>query len=302
MGTCWNCNTQVTLKDKETKCDFCGEIIFYKCNNCHYQFEVIDKKTKKKLKECKLCGYFICPECGVCYYNCDKYEWEKEILKILRPEITQGIFPNLGLKVNKIIEYFENVNNGINRKSCPERNVPISYAKGKIKSLRLKFLGFKAKNKKDQEAFLKRIDEITNINLGKITTVTTSREDGTYGQEYRDAFNFLVCLGKYEINKRTILKDGKKIEHDIFIRCEKGICPFLLPNEKLTINKCPKCSNVYSKSQVYCSLCKPYKTGKNKGELIKLKESRSNLDGCQVYRGDFKKVINGKSNQRGKKN
>ena len=78
MGTCWNCNTQITLGEKRTNCDNCGSIIFYRCNSCSHEFEVLDKKTKKKLKECKLCGFFICSNCGVCSWSCDKYKWERK--------------------------------------------------------------------------------------------------------------------------------------------------------------------------------------------------------------------------------
>lgn len=27
MGTCWNCNTEITLKEGRTNCDVCGEIL-----------------------------------------------------------------------------------------------------------------------------------------------------------------------------------------------------------------------------------------------------------------------------------
>ena len=82
MGTCWSCGTEISLRDERTKCDVCGNILFYKCNNCKFEFEIENKKTKKRLKECKLCGYFICPNCETCLTQCVKYDWEKEILKM----------------------------------------------------------------------------------------------------------------------------------------------------------------------------------------------------------------------------
>ena len=55
MGTCWSCVTELSLQDGQTTCDNCGEIVYYKCNNCKEEFKVEDKESKKRLKECKLC-------------------------------------------------------------------------------------------------------------------------------------------------------------------------------------------------------------------------------------------------------
>jgi len=286
MGTCWNCQTQVTLQEGQTNCDSCKEIIFYHCNSCGEKFEIIDKKTKNKLEECKLCGYFKCPHCDVCYHGCKKYEWQKEILKILRKTIPLHQFPALPQTANEIVKYFELQKISIDRKNCAERNVPISYAKSRIKSLLAKFEGFRVKDKLDREAFLKRVDEITEKPIETILTVNETREKGSYGQEYRDAFNLLVCLGKLEIKKVKKNVNGEVIEYEVFVRCEKGSCKYLAQDD-LIINYCPICKKVYPKEQIICSNCPPNKKGKNKGEQRQLKKRLNNKDTCQMYRGLF---------------
>ena len=206
MGTCWNCNTEITLGEERTKCDVCGCVLFYKCNSCKLEFKIEDKNTKKKLKECKLCGYFICPNCNICSITCNKYEWEREILMILKPEITQGNHPELIEKIKHIIKYFEEEKGGQEQRVCPERKVLISYAKNRIKGLLAKVEGFRIKNIEDKNAFLKRLDEVTEKPIGSELKISEIREDGSYGQEYRDAFNLLVCLGRLKIEKNYLKK------------------------------------------------------------------------------------------------
>ncbi len=286
MGTCWNCNTELSLEKDQTNCDSCGEIIFYRCNSCKEGFTVEDKKSKKKLQECKLCGFFKCPHCDICYWDCKKFKWEIEILKILRPEVTQGNCPNVLTKVKEIVNYFESEKISVDRKSCPERNVPITYAKTKIKNLLAKFEGFRVKDEEDREAFLKRMDEITDRFVGSELTVSSEREKGSYGQEYRDAFNLSVCLGRFEIVRKK--KQDSEEEYDVFVRCEKEPCKFLA-QEDLVINECKNCKKRFLKGIKYCDVCQPYKKGKEVGKLRKLKERLNNNDTCQMYRGYFKK-------------
>lgn len=288
MGTCWNCNTQLSLQRDQTNCDNCGEIVFYKCNDCHQEFEVKDKKGK--LEECKMCGYFKCPHCGVCSWSCERYNWEREIIKILRPEITQASVPNLAQKVREIVNYVEFQKLSTDRMNCPIRGVPVSYAKNRIKSLLAKFEGFRVKDEDDREAFLKRFDEITETEIGTEMTVTSSREKGSYGQEYRDAFNLAVCFGKFEIQKRKH-KDSEQ-EYEVFVRCENGACP-KLARDDLIINHCPNCKTIYPLDATVCSKCKPYQKGKQQGKLRELKKRLNNKDTCQSYRGSF--VKNGKA-------
>ncbi len=286
MGTCWNCETQVTLGEERTDCDNCQEVIFYHCNSCKERFEVLDKKTKKKLIECKLCGYFKCPSCEVCYTLCDRYEWEREILRELKPEITTGNYPNLLEKVKNILLILEKTKSGIERKNCPERNIPISYAKGKIKMLLARIRGFRVKNENDQRRFNERIKEITDISLGTKLKISDIREDGTYGQEYRDAFNLLVCLGKLKIIKQSFEENDSKIIYDIYLRIDNQPCKFL-DVKNLIINECQKCRKRFPSEFLYCNICPPIKKGDNKGEQWKLKKRVNDKDTCQVYRGSF---------------
>lgn len=286
-GGCWNCSKQFKLEEKETHCDNCGILTRWWCNGCKKPFDVEDKDTKEKLKECKLCGYFICPHCETCLSTCEKWEWQKEILNILKKDIPIGKYPSLPKRAKEITELVINKKISIERKICPERGVPISYAHGKIKSLLAKFEGFRVKNELDKEAFLKRIDEITNIEIGKGVTVTSARENGTYGQEYRDAFNLAVCLGQFKIEKRTREKSGNT--YDIFIRCENGPCKFLA-RDVLIITYCEKCKKRFPKGTLVCDECIPYLKGKNKGKLRILKERLNSDDVCQCYRGLFNKI------------
>ncbi len=284
MGTCWNCNKQVSLGKDEINCDNCGEVLFYRCNSCKEQFEIIDKKTKEKLEECKLCGYFKCPECGVCSRGCTKYLWQREILRIIKETVPIGQYPTLPATAIKIVDFFEEQKISLDRKFCPERNVPISYAKFRIKSLLAKFEGFRVKDTEDREAFLTRFDEITENLVGTELTVNATREKGSYGQEYRDAFNLGVCLGKFMIVKKK--KVDSEEEYDVFVRCEKKPCKFLA-RENLVINYCETCKKVFPKGAEYCDVCLPYIKGKEKGQRRKLREKLNNKDTCQCYRGDF---------------
>jgi hypothetical protein len=285
MGTCWNCDTQLSLGEDETHCDNCGEIVFYKCNSCKEGFEIVDKATKKKLPECSLCGFFKCPHCGVCSWTCKRYDWEKSILRILLPEINQSQFKNLPEKIRAIVNFLEEQKISPDRKNCPERGVPITYAKTRIKSLLAKVEGFRVKNERDRDAFVARMNELIELPLETGKTVSATREAGSYGQEYRDAFNLLVCLGKFKIERKTN-KEGD--EYDLFIRCDQPACKYLA-RDTLIVNKCPQCKKIYPRGVKFCSECKPYQKGKNKGELVQLKEGLSNKDTCQCYRGYFTK-------------
>lgn len=282
MGTCWNCNTQLTLEDEQTKCDNCGAIINYICNNCKEKFLVEDKETKKKLKDCNLCGYFKCPNCDVCSWDCDKYKWERKILKILSPEVTQVNCPHVLEKVREVVRYFEDVKSSSKRMTCI-KNVPITYAKSRVKSLLAKMEGFRVKDENDRSAFTRRLDEVRNLEVGKKLTVKQIREKGSYGQEYRDAFNLLVCLGKLKI---TWTKNKQGEEYALYERVEESSCRFLA-QEDLIINECEKCKTRYPLTITSCDKCGYKKKGKNKGELFQTKKRLNNHDTCQMYRGDF---------------
>jgi len=280
MGTCWSCNKQVSLSKEQTKCDTCGETLFYSCNNCKNEFTVENKN--QKLLECKLCGYFFCPNCGVCSYNCKRYIWQDTIMKILAPEFSFMKYPILKSKIEKIINYIIEEKTSNKRKECIN-NIPITYAKGRIKSLMVKLDGFRVKNIKDRDAFVKRVQELTDRVIGFKTTISNIREEGSYGQEYRDAFNLLVCLGKMQITWIPATED--KPEYALYERVDNSPCKYL-SKEELVINECEKCKKRYPQEIIECSNCF-YKKGKNKGSNVKTKKRLNNCDTCQMYRGDF---------------
>lgn len=287
MGTCWNCEIQITLKDERTDCDNCKEILRYWCNACKQPFDIKDKKTRKTLNECKLCGYFHCPSCGCCSWTCKKFDWEAKIYKKLLPEISQLKYPTLTKKVQEIVEFFIDAKTNVDRKSCSERNVSITYAKNRIKSLSAKFEGFRIKNENDRNAFLERLKEITDLEIGEERTVTNVRENGSYGQEYRDAFNLAVCMGEFEIMIKKDEKTNK--EYSVFVRCKKERCPHFNLKD-LIITECKTCKKRYPRHTKICTICPPYSKGKRKGQLRELNERLSDKDTCQMYRGNFKHV------------
>ncbi len=288
MGTCWNCNTQISLGEERTRCDNCHTILYYHCNNCSKRFNVEDKKTKKKLVECKLCGYFKCPYCQICSWNCAKYMWEIDILKILKPEITQGNTPIIMKKVREIVNLFEQIRGGKERRIYSERKVLISYAKYRIKSLLAKVEGFRVKDEDDRDAFLKRLEEVTDKDMGTELKITDIREDGSYGQEYRDAFNLSVCMGKLKIEKKSFEKDGETIEYDSYIRIEGEPCKYLAQDD-LILNECKTCKKRYNSNVKFCSICPPYTKGNNAGQFRKLKKRLNDKDICQLPRSSFHK-------------
>lgn len=289
MGSCWKCNAQVTLQENQVNCDSCSSLIRYWCNSCTEPFDVLDSKEMKRLRECNICGFFVCPNCSVCYDGCEKYDWQKDILRILSEDIPIGKYPSLPNKVWQIVQYIENIKSSRERKTC-HNGVPISYSKSRIKQLWAKVEGFKVKNIKDREEFLKRIDDATNLPLGTEITIENIREDGNYGQEYRDALNFLVCLGKFQIKW---LKNKEDKDYCVFKRINNLKCPYLL-NESVIINFCPKCKTINKdKDKKNCDRC-IWSKGKNKDQSVELKRRLNNQDTCQLNRGKFNKG-NGKT-------
>jgi len=282
MGTCYKCGKEFTLKEEEIKCDSCGEIVNYPCWSCKQWIDI------SKTKLCKTCGFYYCTNCGVCGDNCQKGFWCSRLKDILGINIGEE-------KLQKILDLIEEIKIGKERRCCPH-GVSISYAKGRIKSCIVRTMGYRIKSPKDQEKFNKRINELRSLPLGKQLTVNQSREAGSYGQEYRDVFNYLICCGEFE---KKIIKKGD-IEYEVFERCEKGDCQMLDLN-KLIIKVCtnPKCKiKEFPLSQTQC--CDPncrYKKGNKKGQFFPLKLKISNKDICQLNRGDFKR--DEKTNNRG---
>ncbi len=277
MGTCHNCGVQLTLKKDEIICDNCGKVIEYPCHNCKQWFPI------DKAKLCKVCGFYICPNCGVCGEYCLKDEWVIKLRKVLNKNIDTED------KIKELIDWIENVKLNKKQMNCP-RGVPISYAKSRIKRCIVKLKGYKIKNKLDLEKFKERIDKIIKKDLGTTFTINQSREAGSYGQEYRDVCNYLLCEGKLEKKKIRKIIDGEEREIEIYKRVEKGTCPKLDTN-KLIIKVCtnPKCTiKEFPLSQTECCYCR-YKNGNKKGQFYPLKLKISNKDICQLPRGEFKK-------------
>lgn len=292
MSKCYNCGMKFTLKPEDIKCDSCGKIVNFVCHNCKEWFSIYDEENEIKLKECGVCGFFICPNCNVCGINCQKEQWHKKIKNILLNEKL-----NIDKKIILICDYIEEIKISKKQRVC-YRKVPISYARNRIKSCIVRMKGFRIKDEEDMRVFSQRVEKVLDKKIGEILTVNNSREKGSYGQEFRDVFNFCLCTGKLEKIKIKKLIDGEEVEFEAYKRVEKGSCPYLDVKD-LIVKICPnkECKiKTYPLSQEEC--CDPrcnYKTGKNKGKPRKLKLKISTKDICQLNKGDFKKEEDGKS-------
>jgi hypothetical protein len=280
MGSCYNCGKEITLKNEEVKCDNCGKVVNYPCHYCKQWFDI------SETKECLVCGFYVCTYCGTCGVDCQKDKWQTSITKILSPEITYTTFPNLQDKLNKLLSLIEEIKISHDKKECIN-GVPITYAKSRIKSCIVRMFGYRVKSNEDMKAFRKRVEEVGSIDIGKTLTISQSREDGTYGQEYRDIFNYCICMGKLKKEKIKKLIDGEEIEFEVYKRTATAQCPYL-DIEKLIIKFCPICKHEYSLDNENCTKC-IYKKGNKKGQPYKLKLRISNKDTCQLKRGDFEK-------------
>ncbi len=279
MGSCYKCNTQITLKEEETRCDGCKEILRYWCNSCKKPFDVEDESTKEKLKECKTCGFFYCPACGVCNKHCQKEDWTQKIKEILGNQYYATL--NGAETLKKIIEYIEEIKMNKERKTCP-KGVPITYAKGRIKSLLVRMNGYRVKNIQDQAEFKKKLTEITELKDGKQITISQIRSDGSYGQEYRDALNLGVCLGLFKVIN-CISETGKN--YSVFERVETQKCDSLKQKD-LIRTECKKCNKQFGKGVSYCDSC-VYVKGEHKEFPYSTKVKISNEDVCQLQRNTF---------------
>lgn len=283
MSKCYNCGSEFTLKNEEVRCDNCKKKVNFPCHNCGKWFSISDEENNK-IKECKVCGFFVCPNCGTCGPNCQKNNWYVELKKIIQNDSI----------IKKVIEFIEEIKLNKDQKSCL-RGVPISYAKGRIKSCFVRMQGFRIKNDLDLQRFKERVKQVTDLEinpLGKQFTINQTREAGSYGQEYRDVFNYLICKGKIKPIKIKKIVGDKEIEYNGFERIETSDCP-LFDAKDLIQKECPnkKCKiGIYPLSEIECCCpeCK-YKKGKNKGQFYKLKLKISNKDICQLNCGDFKK-------------
>lgn len=283
MGKCWKCETEFALGENETRCDSCGEIVGYSCHECKEPF-IVEKENKNKLKECKACGFFVCPNCGVCGDSCRKNDWATRIKQIVPTIIKE--------ELTELLNYIEEIKLSKEQKNCPF-GIPISYGKGstdkgsgRIKSILAKTEGFRVRNNLDQEKFKERLEEIKDMDFDETFTISDKREDGAYGQEYRDVCNLSVCLGELEVFWK-LNKKGEK--YALFKRVDGNHCVHL-NTEDLVITKCPKCNTKYSREQERCRKDEcVYKKGEEKGQARKLIQKLSNKDVCQLRRGEFTK-------------
>jgi hypothetical protein len=280
MGVCYNCGVEITLKEEEVICDNCGKVVNYPCHYCKKWFSIDDAKL------CGVCGFYVCPYCGTCGTDCQKEMWQAKITKILAPEISYETFPKLQEKLNNLLKLIEEIKISHDKRECPN-GVPITYAKSRIKSCIVRMKGYRVKNDEDMKAFKQRVGNILNINIGDCITINQSRENGSYGQEYRDVFNYLICSGKLKKEKIKKLIDDEEIEFEVYKRTENAQCPYL-DIKDLIVRFCPKCKNKYSLDDETCLNCF-YKKGKNIGKPFKLKLKISNKDICQLNRGEFEK-------------
>jgi len=289
MGKCWNCGTEVFLKEEEVSCDRCKKIVRYWCNSCKQPFDVQDKKTRKKVQECKWCRYFLCPHCNSCSPNCPKYEHSNKIKKILGNLISIDKWKELDNKIQQIIEYFEDIKFGIGKTMC-EFGVPKTYAKERIKQILARMDGFKVRDIEDQKAFEKKQEEVLDEEISYEFTIGNTRDNGSYGQEYRDVFNLCVCMGTLKYEKKYFQNNkGTEIGYDSWTRIEETQCPYLDIKE-LIVKICPKCKKVFNRNETYCNECIYKKRGKKheKGSKFELIEKLSDNPTCRNIR-NFKK-------------
>lgn len=273
MGKCCNCNRQIKLKEGLTKCPACGEDA-YKCWNCH---ELITAKN-----ECPACGFYVCVKCKECGLDCpiDIY-----------PKLICTDEPSWDIKLVTAIlkKYYElKLNNESNRRICP-KGVPSSYAKSKLRNYLLKISGKTTKDAEETALFRKRFANITQKDVGYTYTISQTKEKGFYGQEYRDASYYGVCMGALKINRKPRLNSKKEVigHYDEFERipmspnsiCDKS------NDKRIAVKLCKKCKRCFDISKEYCPDCLDHKKGNE--EHIQLKVADSHCEFCQLPRKEF---------------
>lgn len=290
MGKCWNCKKEITLKEDEVRCDSCGEIVKYSCWYCTKFFYVL-QDDDTKVKECDVCGYFICPDCGRCNQECPNFDWRKQQQQLIDCCPNNCRYNDARTKKEKkLIDDIIKSKIGKKRTVCPKRGVYRSY-KERIKKYYELAKGINTKNKHDRKKYVERFKRIKNMVAGESVTVNQTKDDGTYGQEDRDALNATVCFGWME--KEWIEKDdGTKYERFTRIKWKK--CEFFdvskLQVKYCTNKKCPDGNNKKSlpMNTIQCCLYKKDTKYHKKGEpyLLKIKK-QTNVDICQLNDDNF---------------
>jgi hypothetical protein len=199
MGECSNCGKQIKMTSGEINCPKCHQVA-YRCWSCH---EPISADN-----ECSACGFFICQSCGVCgRFGCPINNYSIRINSEI-PTIDKEV-------IRKVLKkYFDLKSNAENNRYICPCGVPISYAQGRLRNFVLKMTGVTAKNEDDSKLFKERLNVITNKIVGEKFTISKIKENGAYGQEFRDTAYFLVCQGFLKINFRELkTKKGKLIRY-----------------------------------------------------------------------------------------
>jgi hypothetical protein len=300
MGKCWKCGHDVFLKEEETRCDYCKEIVRYWCWNCKTPFDVSDGKKKKP--ECGWCHFFKCPSCGLCGETCEKKVHFDKVRKIIQKDSSIQIhqWGDIDNKSKEVCNYFEDVKNG-KVITCCAFKVNRSYAKDKIKGILAKIkIKQGVKSETDRQAFESRLIAIQDADIGEELTPRNLRKDGTYGQEERDILNLCVCLGLLKVKTKSIHnKKGKKIgEYDLWERIEDvGICKFF-DQTNLVSMACPNCDYSGKVGEVFCPKCVYEKKGKihNKGDRFELKQRIANNPTCKNLSNFKERYPNGRNN------
>lgn len=275
MGKCFNCNNEVNLQDDQINCPFCNNILRYNCIKCHQEFLIINEKNKK-LKECRFCGYFICPHCSSCNLTCSRMNFGIELQNILQDILIKPFSEEHYLKIlNSIDKYFLY---STKDKTFCLFNVPKSYAKERIKNILLRQNGLKNKNNNETIIFLNRFNDIKNKPIGTILTISSLREQGHYGQEYRDVCNYCICEGILKVNEISKDDDKNEIKY-VYERINGQNC--INFNKNIFLKKCPNKSCKYTTKNIDEISCKKC------NKLLVIFDSKNSI--CILPNNQFKK-------------
>ncbi len=264
MGICRHCSGEILLNNGENiNCYNCGSNTPYICWNCNFIIQ-------GKINGCSICSFNVCDKCGVCGPECKLTEIQEQ---------------TKGMNKREIIDYVYNFKNGLVRRDCIF-GTPVSYAKGRLKTMAVKLKGFRVRDQKDQDSFEERFDQIIDFKIGKKWVIKEIREPGSYGIEYREVSYLAKCMGLVDVHIK-VNKLG--IEYIEFERVKKPQCEYARW-ENLIWKECPKCKNKYPKNAQTCSNISCYnKKGKYKNQPRNLIKKINPGEFCKLPLSNFKK-------------
>lgn len=286
MGICIGCDNDIFVKNNDFHCENCGKQTQYKCWNCKETItpEIIIPIYKEE-KECSWCGFFICKNCNYCgkkkkqndFVVCERTELSKLITERFKVN-------SIKTKISEAVQILGNIKQGKHNRYCV-RNLPYTYAKTKNKEYLCLMRGWKTKNDLDKQLFNQRYDEITQESIGKEWSVSSKREDGSHGQEVREACNLAVCLGTVER-----VKDENGFWK--YKRVTKNICQYW-NEENIMFKVCTRkgCGNKYLDDTKQTDCICIYIKGNKKGQHPKLKLKISNVSTCKLPGLNFKTQV-----------